>query len=98
EAKLNGLTVLDRISGATEVIHPKGVFVFIGLSPNTGWLPPQVERDKYGFIVTRPNLETTVPGVFAAGDVRLGSTKQAASAAGEGATAALMVREYLKTV
>lgn len=98
EAKLSGLTVRDRLSGATEVIHPKGVFVFIGLSPNTGWLPPQIQRDPYGFIVTKPNLETTMSGVFAAGDVRLGSTKQAASAAGEGATVALMVREYLKTV
>ncbi|MBI5566430.1 MAG: FAD-dependent oxidoreductase [Chloroflexi bacterium] len=98
EAKLDGLTVHDRISGATEVIHPRAAFVFIGLSPNTGWLPPEVKLDKYGFIVTQPNLETSMPGVFAAGDVRLGSTKQAASAAGEGATAALMVREYLKTI
>ncbi len=98
EAKLSGLTVLDRLSGATEVIHPKGAFVFIGLSPNTGWLPPQIQRDSYGFIITKPNLETSLPGVFGAGDVRLGSTKQAASAAGEGATVALMVREYLKTI
>jgi thioredoxin reductase (NADPH) len=98
EAKLSGLTVADRISGATEDIHPKAAFVFIGLSPNTGWLPAQVKLDKYGFIITQPNLETSMPGVFAAGDVRLGSTKQAASAAGEGATAALMVREYLKTI
>ncbi len=98
EAKLSGLTVLDRISGATEDIQPKGVFVFIGLSPNTGWLPPDIQRDKTGFIATQSNLETTMRGVFAAGDVRLGSTKQAASAAGEGATVALMVREYLKTI
>ncbi len=98
EAKLSGLTVADRISGATEVIHPRAAFVFIGLSPNTGWLPLEVKLDKYGFIITQPNLETSMPGVFAAGDVRLGSTKQAASAAGEGATAALMVREYLKTI
>jgi thioredoxin reductase (NADPH) len=98
EAKLSGLTIADRISGATEEIHPKGVFVFIGLSPNTGWLPAEVKLDKYGFIITQPNLETSLPGVFAAGDVRLGSTKQAASAAGEGATVALMVREYLKTI
>lgn len=98
EAKLSGLTVRDRSSGSTEELHPKGVFVFIGLKPNTGWLPPQIERDAAGFVVTRPNLETSLPGVFAAGDVRRGSTKQAASAAGEGATAALMVREYLKTI
>jgi thioredoxin reductase (NADPH) len=72
------------------------VFVFIGLSPNSGWLPQDVKRDEYGFITTNPMLETSLKGVFAAGDVRQGSTKQAASAVGEGATAALMIREYLK--
>ncbi|MGQ0602417.1 MAG: FAD-dependent oxidoreductase [Anaerolineales bacterium] len=94
--KLSGITVKDRQTGATETITPKGAFVFIGLSPNSGWLPSSVEKDKYGFVITQPTLETSLPGVFAAGDVRLGSTKQAASAVGEGATAALMVREYLK--
>ena len=98
EAKLSGVTVLDTVKNATEEIHPKGMFVFIGLQPNTGWLPAEIKRDKIGFIVTKPNLETDMPGVFAAGDCRLGSTKQAASAVGEGATAALMIREYLKTI
>lgn len=98
EAKLSGITVRDRVSGSIEELHPKGVFVFIGLRPNSDWLPPKIERDAAGFVVTKINLETSMRGVFAAGDVRLGSTKQAASAAGEGATAALMVREYLKTV
>jgi thioredoxin reductase (NADPH) len=86
------------VSGATELIQPAGIFVFIGLSPNSDWLPAEINRDRYGFVVTNPMLETSMPGVFAAGDVRLNSTKQAASAAGEGATAALMIREYLKTV
>jgi thioredoxin reductase (NADPH) len=98
EAKLTGLTIRNRTSGETTTIHPAGVFVFIGLSPNTGWLPPEIARDSRGFIVTSATLETSVPGVFAAGDVRQGSTKQAASAVGEGATAALMIREYLKTI
>jgi thioredoxin reductase (NADPH) len=98
ESKLKGIVIQDKKSGASEEIHPAGAFVFIGLSPNSGWLPADIERDRYGFVITRPNLETSLPGVFAAGDVRLGSTKQAASAVGEGATAALMVREYLKTV
>jgi thioredoxin reductase (NADPH) len=96
--KLSGVTLRDRNTGATEEIHPAGVFVFIGLSPNSSWLPAEIQRDKYGFIVTNMMLETSLPGVFAAGDVRLGSTKQAASAVGEGATAALMIREYLKKV
>lgn len=96
--KLSAITVKNGRSGMSEQLTPAGVFVFIGLTPNSGWLPAEIERDKYGFIITKPTLETSLPGVFAAGDVRLGSTKQAASAVGEGATAALMVREYLKTM
>ena len=96
--KLSGLTIRNRASGETSELKPAGVFVFIGLTPNSGWLPPEIQRDQYGFVITNPMLATSLPGVFAAGDVRLGSTKQAASAAGEGATAALMIREYLKEV
>jgi len=98
ENKLSGITIRDRATGATERLDPAGVFVFIGLSPNSGWLPDSIKRDPYGFVETDTTLETSVPGIFAAGDVRKGSTKQAASAAGEGATVALMVREYLKGV
>jgi len=94
--KLSGVVIKNSQTGAVEEIHPKGAFVFIGLQPNSGWLPPEIERDKVGFIHTNMMLETSLSGVFAAGDVRFGSTKQAASAAGEGATAALMIREYLK--
>ena len=96
DGKLSGITVRDRRSGETTDLHPAGVFVFIGLSPNSDWLPAEIERDQHGFVVTTPTLQTSVRGIFAAGDVRLGSTKQAASAAGEGATAALMIREYLR--
>jgi thioredoxin reductase (NADPH) len=98
EGKLSGVVIRDKTTGQEETIHPKGVFVFIGLLPNTQWLPPEIKRDDLQFIATSPTLATSLPGVFAAGDVRAGSTKQAASAAGEGATAALMIREYLKTV
>ncbi len=96
EGKLSGITVKNTNTSATEKMNPSGVFVFIGLSPNSGWLPDSVKRDKYGFVTTNAMLETSLSGVFAAGDVRLGSTKQAASAVGEGATASLMIREYLK--
>jgi thioredoxin reductase (NADPH) len=98
EGALAGITIRNRSTGTTERIDPAGVFVFIGLSPNSGWLPAEINRDPYGFVETSATLETSIPGVFAAGDVRKGSTKQAASAAGEGATAALMIREYLKRV
>jgi thioredoxin reductase (NADPH) len=98
KGKLSAITLRDRKTGETEQIRPAAAFVFIGLSPNSGWLPAEIARDKTGFVVTNAMLETSLPGVFAAGDVRLGSTKQAASAVGEGATAALMIREYLKKV
>jgi len=93
---LKGVKVLDRASDEVKMLHPAGVFVFIGLSPNSDFLPPEIERDRWGFVVTEKHLETSVGGVFAAGDVRAGSTKQAAAAAGEGATAALMIREFLR--
>src|SRR5262249_53441230 len=98
DKRLTGLTIRDRATGATEQIAPAGVFVFIGLSPNSGWLPDEIKRDQHGFIITDLMLATGMPGVCAAGDGRKGSTKQAAAAAGEGATAALMIREYLKEV
>jgi thioredoxin reductase (NADPH) len=73
-----------------------GVFVFIGLTPNTGLVKGMVEMDQWGFLLTGAALQTSVPGLFAAGDCRGGSTKQAASAAGEGAAAALGIRRFLQ--
>ncbi len=74
-----------------------GVFVFVGLLPNTQFLKDSgVELDEVGLIKTDIELQTNVPGIFAAGDVRSGATLQIASAVGEGATAALMIRKYLE--
>ncbi|MFZ2544984.1 MAG: FAD-dependent oxidoreductase [Candidatus Saccharimonadales bacterium] len=73
-----------------------GAFIFVGLKPNTQFLKDTgVELDAYGLIKTDNHLETNLPGVFASGDVRSGATMQIASAVGEGATAALSIREYL---
>ena len=94
--KLSSIVVRDLATGRTREMQPGAVFVFIGLLPNTGFLKGVIELDEYGFVATGPNLETNLPGVFAAGDCRVGSTKQVASAVGEGATVALMVREYLQ--
>lgn len=75
-----------------------GVFVFVGLKPNTGFLDGSgVELDQYGLIKTDHKLSTNVPGIFASGDVRSGATMQIASAVGEGASAALSIREYLES-
>lgn len=74
-----------------------GVFVFVGLDPNGGFLNGSgVELDEFKFIKSDTRLMTNVPGIFVAGDVRSGATMQIASATGEGATAALMIREYLE--
>lgn len=73
-----------------------GVFVFVGLKPNTEFLKDStIELDEIGLIKTDRHLETSMEGVFASGDVRSGATAQIASAVGEGATAALSIREYL---
>lgn len=98
DGKLAGIRVEDRASGEVSEWQADGVFVFVGLSPNTSFLPPEIERDRFGFIVTDRMLGTTMPGVFAAGDVRAGATAQIASAVGEGATSALMIREYLNAL
>lgn len=74
-----------------------GVFVFIGLLPNTGFLKDsEVKLDERGFVLTDAQLQTDMPGVFCSGDVRSGATMQIASAVGEGATAALKIREYFE--
>jgi len=94
--RLAGVRIADRMTGEERIDHPDGVFIFIGLDPNSEPFRDWVDTDAQGFILTSPSLETSLPGVFAAGDVRAGSTKQAASAAGEGASAALMARQYLR--
>ncbi|MFN0096513.1 MAG: FAD-dependent oxidoreductase [Dehalococcoidia bacterium] len=95
DGKLAGITLRDNETGAQRTIQPAGAFIFIGLQPNTKLVNGLVELDAYGFIATGADLQTSAPGFFAAGDVRSGSTKQAASAAGEGAAAALGLRRYL---
>ena len=112
-AKLKTVKIKGTSGGMTQEIHPEAVFVFIGQQPNTAFVKDAVKLDQYGFILTGHDLEhdqdgkagrmehpfeTTMPGVFAAGDARHGSTKQVASAVGEGAAAAIAIREYLRTV
>ncbi len=94
--KLGTVVIEHRDDGELEEMHPAAAFVFIGQDPNTGFLEGQVELDARGFIVTDMGCQTNLPGVFAAGDVRSGSTKQLASAVGEGAAAAIAIRQYLE--
>ncbi|MBI1952167.1 FAD-dependent oxidoreductase [Candidatus Saccharibacteria bacterium] len=86
----------DMATGKKVEFPTDGVFVFVGLLPNTKFLEGAgVEVDGAGFVKSDLKLMTNVPGIFVAGDVRSGATLQIASATGEGATAALMIREYL---
>ncbi len=86
----------NRVTGEEFVWHPAAVFVFIGLDPNTAWLGRSVELDRWGFVRTDNAFGTSMPGVFAAGDVRSGSTKQLGSAVGDGIAALIAIRSYLQ--
>lgn len=96
EGKINGIEINQEDD--IKQLEVEGVFVFIGLNPNTGFLQGSgIELDEQGLIKTNSRLETNIPGIFASGDVRSGSTMQIASAVGEGASAALSIREYLES-
>jgi len=103
DLRLDGLVLRDRATGTTEEVPAAATFILIGAAPRTAWLPPEVARDDHGFILTgeqRPDsadglaLATTMPGVFAAGDVRLNPVKRVAAAVGDGSTAIRQVHEY----
>jgi thioredoxin reductase (NADPH) len=111
DTHLGSVDIVNSKSGEERTVATPGVFSFIGADPRTNWLPSEIERDEKGFVRTgadlaqSPNwtfkrqpflLETSRPGVFAAGDVRSGSVKRVASAVGEGAMAVQFVHEHLK--
>jgi len=96
KGRLKSVVVEDRATGEQKEWDYDGVFVFIGLSPNSDLVKGMVEIDDFYFLVTDKTMMTSLPGLFAAGDVRADSTKQAASAVGEGASAAIMIRKYLE--
>jgi thioredoxin reductase (NADPH) len=96
ESRFAAVVTRDRESGETHRFAAAAVFVFIGLHPNNSFLGDAVERDDGGFLVTSPTMETSMRGVFAAGDVRSGSTKQLGSAVGDGIAALLMTRRHLE--
>ena len=107
---LEHLVLRDRVDGKEETVNADALFLMIGARPHTEWLPPRVERDPSGFVMTGPDLsadalralgrrpmalETSVPGVLAVGDVRHGSVKRVASAVGEGSIAIQLVHRLL---
>ena len=98
DGSLERITLADCTNGALEEVSATALFVVIGGDPQTQWLPDEIARDADGYVITGRDLETSMPGVFAAGDVRHGSIKRVASAVGEGATVVRMVHEYLREV
>ena len=94
--KIHKVKLVNNQTNEKTEMDVDGVFVFVGLSPNTGFLNGALKLDDLGLIKTNENLETSMKGVFCAGDVRSGATMQIASAVGEGATAALKIREFLE--
>jgi thioredoxin reductase (NADPH) len=98
-------------AGETERLESGGLFIFIGADAETSWLPPEIALDPHGYVLTGADvraagrwqlerdaylLETSVPGVFACGDVRLAPVKRVAAAVGEGSMAIAFVHQYLK--
>jgi thioredoxin reductase (NADPH) len=93
---LESVRLRDRATGEEQVVTPRAAFVFIGLDPNTAFLRGAVDLDARGFVNDKGGFTTSLPGVFAAGDVRRGSTKQLGSAVGDGIAALIAIREYLQ--
>jgi thioredoxin reductase (NADPH) len=113
DGHLNSVEILNKTTGEEKMLPTPALFSFIGATPRTDWLPSEIEKDEKHFVRTGIELvdsrhwtlkrqpfllETSRPGVFAAGDVRSGSVKRVASAVGEGSMAVQFVHEYLKTM
>jgi thioredoxin reductase (NADPH) len=110
--RLEWLTLEDTRTRERVVVDAQGLFLLLGADPRCDWLPAEVARDDNGFVLTGRdvpkhawagglppgNLATTVPGIFAAGDIRSGSMKRVASASGEGASVVPLVHTWLETL
>ena len=111
DAVLEAIDVRDTVTGEATRLRSGGLFIFIGADAETGWLPTEIALDRHGYVLTGPDLtgarawklgrdpyllETSVPGIFACGDVRSGPVKRVAAAVGEGSMAIAFVHQYLR--
>ena len=95
--KVESATLKNVKTDASEEVPCDGVFIFVGMIPNTGFLKDSIDLDKNGFIKCDPKyLRTNMPGVFVAGDCRVGAAMQLATAIGDGMAAAIFMKEYLR--
>jgi thioredoxin reductase (NADPH) len=97
DSVVSGLRLRDGRTEEEYELRVEGVFIFVGLVPNTDLLAPLVDLDDNGYVPTTPWMETSVPGLFAAGDIRRDSPRQLVNVASDGATAAIAAHRYLQT-
>ena len=95
EDAVTGVRVRDVVTGETRTLDVAAVFIFIGLTPNTDYLRGKLRMDGGGHVVVDEWMQTEVPGIFAAGDIRADSARQVVTAAGDGATAAIRADHYI---
>lgn len=98
DGKVEWLRIKDLKTGATRQVPVGGVFVYVGFSPNSAVFPAEVKRDELGFVYTDEKMETSVPGVFAAGDVRHQFVRQITNAVGDATTAAIAATKYIEAL
>ncbi|OPX35049.1 thioredoxin-disulfide reductase [candidate division KSB1 bacterium 4484_188] len=96
--RVNGIQIRNRATGKTERLPVQGVFVYIGLQPTTAFLKGAVKLDKYGYIETDAQMATSLPGVFAAGDVRDKNLYQITTAVADGSVAAVSAERYIENL
>jgi thioredoxin reductase (NADPH) len=96
DEKVEWLRLTDVRNGERRTVHVGGVFIYVGFMPNSGLLGPEIPRDAQGFIITNERMETPIPGVYVAGDVRSQYVRQISNAVGDATTAAVAATRYIE--
>lgn len=95
---LEGIVVRNLITNQEKTIRTDGLFIYVGFEPVTAFLPPDINKDPQGFLITDTEMRTSIPGIFAAGDIRSKLCRQVITAAGDGATAAQAAFVFLENL